>query len=95
MFAATRPRSLMSIPCSLAQMRTVVVSMALPARRPRGPRLVVPPTLRAWSMYVRSAAWSFVGVPSAQVDSIVSTVQAEPDGASSLAVVDVDHCGSN
>ena len=89
MSAGTRPRSLMSMPCSLAQVRTAVVSMALAARRPRGARLDVPPTLRAWSMYVRSAVWSSLGVLSVQVDFIVSTVQAEPDGAGSLAAVDV------
>ena len=59
MRTGTRPRALMSMPCSLAQLRTAVVSMALPTRRPRGARLDVPPTLRAWSMYVRSAVWSW------------------------------------
>ena len=58
MSAGTRPRFLMSMPCSLAQVRTAVVSVALAARLRWGARLEVPPALRAWSMYFPSAVCS-------------------------------------
>jgi len=48
--AGTRPRSLMSIPRSLAQARTAVVSMATALRRPLRAARRVPPALRACAM---------------------------------------------
>ena len=88
MAAGTRPRFLMSMPCSLAQLRTAVVSTA----RRRRPREASPGSAADLAGVVDvcpQRGMEFVGVLSAQVDFIVNAVQAEPDGASSLAAVDV------
>jgi hypothetical protein len=52
MSAGTWPRTLMSMPCSRAQVRTATVSTVLGLRPPRAlPLRVVLPTLRAWVTY--------------------------------------------
>ena len=53
--AGTRPRSLISMPCSLAHSRTLAVSTASFARRPRGARLAVPPVRRPCLTYCSRA----------------------------------------
>src|SRR6185437_4838549 len=53
--AGTRPRSLMAMPCSLAQARTATVSAELALRLLRAVPLRAPATLRAWVTYCPSA----------------------------------------
>ena len=87
--AGTRPRSLMSMPWSLAQARTAWVSMALAFRR--APRLTPAGAADLTGMgdVCLQRGAQFLAVRSVQVDLIVGAVQAKADGALGVTAVNV------